>query len=301
MDQVSAAPVLFLLSCFLGTVSGLLSNDFSECKEFFYHGSPPQGITGQEYQPICQKFKEKCRFATLYHLNHRLALYSAYKVSLLKKTVEEEWMFEPQLNGEGNDTEMQPLKKSDTFDNQASLQDYDGSLYTKGHLAPKQHRGTTEDKQATYTLTNIVPQREGSNAGTWNNLEEEISKRKGSCTGEMYVITGTIPFESNSEAPSNIKKMNNKVYAPEYMWSAYCCTNFKEMEGDVFPTYAAVGRNYPDSTDDIVPKNPNVKGTSGYDVKKMSLNDLEAILSKKLNIQSSSEKITLFYNDCKAN
>ncbi|MEQ2216911.1 hypothetical protein XENOCAPTIV_025129 [Xenoophorus captivus] len=165
MDQVSAAPVLFLLSCFLGTVSGLLSKDFSECKEFFYHGIPPQGITGQEYQPICQKFNSTYRFATLYHRNHRVALYSAYKVSLLKKTVEEEWMFEPQLNGEGNDAEMQPLQRSDTFDNQASLQDYIGSIYTKGHLAPKLHQGTTDDKLATYTLTNIVPQREGSNAG----------------------------------------------------------------------------------------------------------------------------------------
>ncbi|MED6240168.1 hypothetical protein ATANTOWER_016982 [Ataeniobius toweri] len=111
MDQVSTAPVLFLLSCFLGTVSGLLSSNFSECKEFFYHGIPPQGITGQEYQPICQKFNNTYRFATLYHRNHRVALYSAYKVRLSNEPVEEEWMFEPQLNGEGNDAEMQPLKK----------------------------------------------------------------------------------------------------------------------------------------------------------------------------------------------
>ncbi|KAK5608669.1 hypothetical protein CRENBAI_022034 [Crenichthys baileyi] len=210
-------------------------------------------------------------------------------------------MFEPQLNDKGNSPEMQPLKMGDTFDNQASLEDYSGSLYTKGHLAPKQHQGTIDDKLATYTLTNIVPQRGDSNAGTWNNLEKEISMRKGSCTGTMHVITGIIPFESDSTAPQNIKKMKNKVFAPEYMWSAYCCTAFKsdlsKMDEEFFPTYAAVGRNYPDSTDDIVPKDTSVKGTkSGYDVKKMSLKDLEDILRKKLN-----KEITLFHKDCKAN
>uniref|UniRef100_A0A3Q2P653 Endonuclease domain-containing 1 protein n=1 Tax=Fundulus heteroclitus TaxID=8078 RepID=A0A3Q2P653_FUNHE len=268
--------------------SGLLSNDFSECKEFFYNDIPPQGIAVKDSQPICQKYKNKMRFATLYDRKHLVALYSAYIVSLPeenKKLEDEVWMYEPQLTDANGNQEMQPLELKDQFNEQASLQDYrESSFYTKGHLVPKQHQGTLEDKEATYTLTNIVPQREGSNAETWSNLETEILKRKKSCDGNMYVITGAIPFKTKDTIPDSIRKANDKVYAPEYIWSAYCCPDFKkdlkEEDKKLFPTYAAVGRNYPDS----------------YDVRQMPLSDLEAILKQRLN-----KEITLFHKHCRAN
>ncbi|XP_012715136.3 endonuclease domain-containing 1 protein [Fundulus heteroclitus] len=300
MDWVSAAAFLFLLSCFLGTASGLLSNDFSECKEFFYDDIPPQGIAVKDSQPICQKYKNKMRFATLYDRKHLVALYSAYIVSLPeenKKLKDEVWMYEPQLTDANGQQEMHPLELKDQFNEQASLQDYrESSFYTKGHLVPKQHQGTLEDKEATYTLTNIVPQREGSNAETWSKLESEILKRKKSCDGNMYVITGAIPFKTEDKIPDSIRKANDKVYAPEYIWSAYCCPDFKkdlkEEDKKLFPTYAAVGRNYPDSNNDIVRK----ESEKGYDVKQMPLRDLEAILKQRLN-----KEITLFHKHCRAN
>lgn len=199
---------------------------------------------------------------------------------------------------------MQPIQLKDKFENQATLVDYKDSVYTKGHLDPKQHQGTLEDKEATYTLTNIVPQRGGSNAGTWGTLEEKITKRKKSCNGNMYVITGTILFEDDPKIPSFIRNMNNGVAAPEYIWSAYCCTDYKnnlnKNEKQFFPTFAAVGRNFPDSGDDIVKKTPDVKSNElGYDVREMPLNELEEILTRKLNKEQM--KITLFDKHCGAN
>lgn len=175
------------------------------------------------------------------------------------------------------------------YNNQASLSDYRGTFYTKGHLAPSQHLETKEDKISTFTLTNIVPQRGDSNSGPWSTWETEVLNLKKHCTGDMYVITGGIPFKPP-------KMMNDKVSIPEYMWSAYCCTAFQNKDGKFnFPTHAAVGRNDPDSPD-IVKKQCGISTKIiGYDVVKMSLNNLEEILQNRLNM-----KITLFDGDCQA-
>ncbi|GLD47995.1 endonuclease domain-containing 1 protein-like protein [Lates japonicus] len=57
-------------------------------------------------------------------------------------------------------------------ESQAVDEDYKDSEYTRGHLAPSSHQGTEEDRKATFTLTNIVPQMEGSNGITWKDLEK---------------------------------------------------------------------------------------------------------------------------------
>ncbi|XP_037531465.1 endonuclease domain-containing 1 protein-like [Nematolebias whitei] len=273
-------------------VFGRIVPEFSQCNDFFYNGIPPRGIKG-DYKLICQQYKNKYRFATLYSPISCAPLYSAYKVSRsdAPRPKDEEWMYEPQLIDERRSAEMQPIENIKVeYNNQASLSDYQGSIYTKGHLAPSQHLETKEDKESTFTLTNVVPQREGSNNGQWATWEKEILNIKNRCTGDMYVITGGIPF-----IPP--KKMNDKVSVPEYMWSAYCCKDFQNNAGNLhFPTYAAVGRNDPNSPEDIVKKDCSLSNNEvHYCVAKMSLKNLEEILQKRLNT-----KITLFDGDCQA-
>ncbi|GLD67366.1 endonuclease domain-containing 1 protein-like protein [Lates japonicus] len=97
----------------------------------------------------------------------------------------------------------------------------------------------------------------------------------------MYVITGVMPYENGEHM------INNRVVVPEYMRSAYCCPNHTP-NAQFFPTYAAVGRNDPDSNNDIVTMDPNVQGDGrGYDVERMDLKRLEGIL-RKGSIQKST-------------
>ncbi|XP_029021814.2 endonuclease domain-containing 1 protein-like [Betta splendens] len=173
----------------------------------------------------------------------------------------------------------------DLKESQAVLDDYRSSSsnpeYTKGHLTPVCHQETLHDREATYTLTNIVPQRAASNNGPWSALEKKmLNKIKPHCTGEMYVITGAIPYQ-------NERLLKERVSIPEYMWSAYCCPEYTSTP---YLTYAAVGRNDPDSGNDIVERGRNSKG---YDVKEMTVQDLENILERRLNMQ-----IMLFRNKC---
>ncbi|MEQ2166975.1 hypothetical protein GOODEAATRI_033998, partial [Goodea atripinnis] len=168
------------------------------------------------------------------------------------------------------------------IESQAVLQDYKDSSFSKGHLNPSSHQSTMEDREAPLTLTNIIPQQVGSNSGPWNKLENEVLRRfKDVCKEPMYVITGVMPYESETHW------INNRVSVPEYMWSAYCCPSYVSKLHKVmkpfFPTYAAVGRNDPSSGEEIVPINAKAKtSVRGYDVRQMPLETLEGILAERL-------------------
>ncbi|XP_047440424.1 endonuclease domain-containing 1 protein-like [Mugil cephalus] len=287
MLPFTAGALLLLLPWFGGLTSGELSpSKFTMCQKFFYNKTPPEGF-GTGHQAICQRYKNQYRFATLYDPQKRTALFSAYLMSSSNRPrPEDTWMYEPQLASE-KEREMKPFPDpvgQNVIKSQAVPADYADSLYTKGHLAPSQHLNTDDDRAATFTLTNIVPQREGSNNGPWGDLETEVLERFNTyCNGQMYVITGTIPYEP-------VRLLNNRVSIPEYIWSAYCCPSFRPDPNvkAYFPTYAAVGRNDPNSGEEIVKKDP-----SPYAVKEMTLVKLEKILSERLN-----KKISLFYQNC---
>lgn len=179
------------------------------------------------------------------------------------------------------------------MESQAVLEDYKNSSFTKGHLNPSMHQGTEDDRKATFSLTNVVPQKAGSNSGPWSRLENQVLGRfKAFCNGSMYVITGALPYASGG------RWINNRVSVPEYMWSAYCCPSFSaRLPGDMkgfFPAYAAVGRNDPGSGEEIVAVNAKARASvRGYDVKRMSLSALEDILNQRL-----SASISLFDGRC---
>ncbi|XP_024657873.2 endonuclease domain-containing 1 protein-like [Maylandia zebra] len=268
---------------------GKITTDFKPCIEFFYAKTIPQGISGDGYQALCQYYESQYHFATLYDRNRRIPLFSAYILrpgegSRPKNT---NWMIEPRLVSDKVNTGMKYQKHPDqnVKNSQAVNEDYRNSGYSRGHLAPSGHQQTEEDKKATFTLTNIVPQMEKFNNGPWKILEESMAKRLEVCTSKMYVITGVMPYVNDEPT------INNRVTVPEYFWTAYCCPTFTAGLQNYFPTFAAVGRNDPNSKDDIVKKNTE----DGHDVMEMSLEDLEKILQKRLKMP----KMSLFKNECK--
>lgn len=288
MLPVTNGALFLLLTCFFGLVYAEVGTNFNNCLQFFYRNEPPRGITGTENRYICQFYKNAYRFATMYDTNYRTPLYSAYKLHIPDGgRPKVKWMIEPQLASSKGDKSMKYMKNPDQNikESQAVDDDYKNSGYTRGHLAPSSHQKTEEDRSATFTLTNIVPQKEESNSA-WSKFEENLLKRFKDICNEMFVITGVIPYQSGQHT------ISNRVFVPEYIWSAYCCINKGQpkKQGKTFRTYAAMGRNDCDSKDDVVKKEG-----SGCNVEEMSLKDLEKILKTKLNV-----KITLFDKHCEA-
>lgn len=185
-----------------------------------------------------------------------------------------------------------PLDQN-VVESQAVELDYINSTFSRGHLNPSLHHETREDRYATFTLTNVVPQKTGSNDGPWEALEQTVNKSLGAyCLGEAYVVTGIIPYRSNEHW------LRNRVAVPEYIWSAYCCPTYNsslpEELKDTFPTYAAIGRNDRNSTEEIVPVDETAKKQfRGYDVRQMSLEALEMYLKDRFNTV-----VNVFYEQC---
>ncbi|KAI1888606.1 hypothetical protein AGOR_G00186890 [Albula goreensis] len=290
--------IVGLVFCLSGGVTGEVGS-FSSCPQFFYNGQPPTQLGGRGYPQICQRYHNTYHLASLYHRQWRTPLYSAYRFTAGGgRRPKTPWKYEPQLANSRANPEMRSFPKNGSVDqnvweSQAVLGDYRGSNYTKGHLSPSSHHRDPRDQRATFSLTNIVPQRAGSNSGPWAVLEREVADRlAANCTGPAYLVTGVLPYIANQH------HIANRVAVPEYLWSAYCCPSFSPgLPPEVrpfFPTHAAIGRNDRESDQDIVPVDPKAHpSVRGYDVRRMTLGTLEMYLQERLG-----EAINVFNNRC---
>ena len=186
-----------------------------------------------------------------------------------------------------------PLDQN-VVESQAVDQCYINSTYSRGHLNPSLHHQSRENRSATFTLTNVVPQKAASNEGPWELLENSVSKTLATyCLREAYIITGIIPYLNEDRWLKN-----HRVGVPEYIWSAYCCPSYNNslpaILKDAFPTYAAIGRNDRNSSQEIVPISEKTKKQfRGYDVRQMPLETLEMYLKDRFKTV-----VSVFYERC---
>ncbi|XP_043942225.1 endonuclease domain-containing 1 protein-like [Protopterus annectens] len=210
--------------------------DFHECSKFFYKQKEPLGLSGQKSARICQSYKHNGvvsqYFATLYDRERRIPLYSAYIFKGKNKEKRPKnitWMIEPQLAyvnltkcmaDEKAVTDQEQLIKSQAVNNDYKMLYKRNPRYNHGHLNPSMHQNTNESKNATFTLTNIVPQTVESNLN-WSAYEQSILNVSGyyKCF-EIFLITGVIPTKIDPSERVNI---------PSHVWSAYCCVDQNGM------------------------------------------------------------------------
>ena len=94
----------------------------------------------------------------------------------------------------------------------ASLADYSGSGYDRGHLCPAADMTLNKTSMSeTFYLSNMSPQLAGFNRGIWSSLEEQVRKWALEYS-KLYVVTGPI-FKDNI-ASIGI----NKVTVPGYFY-----------------------------------------------------------------------------------
>lgn len=249
-------------------------------------GTAPRGLEDHTLKKICQYYKGKPRYVTLYDSFDHIPVYSAYtfKRSDGSKKVDIPWMYEPQLSTVSDSREMQPFPLGDIHrrfeDAQAVLNDFSNSVsFERGHLNPDEHQSDPDDKAAAYTLTNVVPQIREFNVGPWNNHEHTIRRRLNNyCRGTAYVVTGV------TTSGHMMRRHNqNRVAIPTYLWSAYCCIDFDHnapfQERSKFPAFASHGLN---------DKNSNA-------VLEMSVQQLEDFLKRVTYVDKSFQ---IFYENC---
>ncbi|MDR5813062.1 DNA/RNA non-specific endonuclease [Caballeronia sp. LZ033] len=89
----------------------------------------------------------------------------------------------------------EPLTRTNRFheearlltEDRATLEDYRGSGFDRGHLTPAGDAATSEQMAQSFSLANIAPQAPRLNRGAWSHLEAAVRRM-----GDVWVMTGTL-------------------------------------------------------------------------------------------------------------
>lgn len=176
---------------------------FASCPQHFAGGVPP--VT-----PTAPKLRELCfdQFAVLHSGNTKTPVYVAERLNR-----------QILLAAQG-------LKRTDKFyadarlprGERAELDDYRGSGWSRGHMAPAGDMGTPGAMAQSFSLANMVPQNPKQNSGPWAKIEEDTRRYVMRAQGDVFVITGPV-FEVGAQrigagsvaVPSHLFKL---VYDP---------------------------------------------------------------------------------------
>jgi endonuclease G len=77
-------------------------------------------------------------------------------------------------------------------DERAELEDYQGSGFDRGHMAPAGDMATDESMAQSFSLANMVPQYPINNRRTWASIEKATRKYVMRAAGDVFVITGPV-------------------------------------------------------------------------------------------------------------
>ena len=164
----------------------------------------------------------------------------------------------------------------------ASLEDYRGSGYDRGHMAPAaDFRWSAEAMSDTFYLSNMSPQNSTLNRGLWADLEA-IVRQMAVDNEAVYVVTGPVL----SEEPIETIGPNN-VWVPQRYYKVvldYTDPDIKAI-GFVIPNESTTGdiKSYVKTVDEV-------EELTGLDFFPLLPDDVEEIVESTVNIGKWSFK-----------
>ena len=153
-----------------------IATSFRDCPQFFAAGTPP-------IVPKAPLLRELCydSFAILHSGSTKTPVFVAQRLNRASVADADE-------------------KRTDRFfadarlprAERAELNDYKGSGYSKGHMAPAGDMPNPVAMAQSFSLANMVPQVQSHNAGAWKKIETDTRLYAGRASGDVYVITGPV-------------------------------------------------------------------------------------------------------------
>jgi len=173
--------------------------EFEQCRQVFAHGNPPI-IQHQENLPL----RALCfsAFAVLHSGSSRTPVYVAER---LNREVLLEARNHQRTNMFFADARLPRSER-------AELDDYHGSGFDRGHMAPAGDMATDEAMAQSFSLANMVPQAPVNNRKAWAGIEKATRKYVMRAAGDVFVITGPV-FEGT---PPTIGIHN--VWVPQHLF-----------------------------------------------------------------------------------
>lgn len=183
------------------SIASVHADDLTQCSDSFYAGIYPEFINDKlsaKTQPLCMD-----GFTIMYSGVSRTPLWVAEHLTRERLNQAKE------IDREDSFHEESRLPKSA----RASLEDYSGSGFDRGHLAPNANMANRSQQYDSFSLANIAPQSPRNNRYIWRNIES-ATRYLTQQYGEVYTITG-VAFTS-----SQTKRINQQVLVPSHFFKA---------------------------------------------------------------------------------
>jgi endonuclease G len=175
-------------------------DSFSACPEFFAGGRPPVVAPRLTNRALCYD-----AFAILHSGESKTAVFVAEKLNRASIADADE----KRTNKFFPDARLRSGER-------ANLDDYKGSGFDRGHLAPAGDMPTAQAMAQSFSLANMVPQAPEHNRGVWaKSVEAATRKYAARATGNVYVITGPV-YEPSIAASQGIGA--GQVRVPKYLF-----------------------------------------------------------------------------------
>ena len=176
--------VIALIAC---PMSAYASKDFAECLQFFARAKPPAIEKRATDRALCYD-----SFAILHSGESKTPVFVAERLN--RESIAE--AHEKRSNNFFSESRLRITE-------QATLEDYIGSDFDRGHMAPAGDMQNATAMAESFSLANIVPQAPVHNRGVWaKNVEAATRKYVARATGNVFVITGPVYEPSIAASPS---------------------------------------------------------------------------------------------------
>lgn len=161
--------------------------DFSDCLQFFANARPPVLAPRSTDRALCFD-----AFAVLHSGQSKTPVFVAERLN--RESIAN--AHEVRTDKFFADARLRAAER-------ANLEDYKGSGFDRGHMAPAGDMPTAQAMAQSFSLANMVPQAPEHNRGTWaKSVEMATRKYAARAAGDVYVITGPAFEPSIAKSPS---------------------------------------------------------------------------------------------------
>lgn len=198
MQKLVATLLLGIAPAFVSTTAGATSTaDFSQCRQLFVDGGPPKVAASPalKLRPLCYD-----AFAVMHSGRSKTPVYVAERLSRAQLVDARDEKRTDQFFADAR------LPRAE----RAELDDYKGSGYDRGHLAPAGDQPTAQAMAQSFSLANMTPQAPKNNREAWSAIESATRKYVMRAKGNVYVISGPVFGDS----PETIGQ--GRVWVPDY-------------------------------------------------------------------------------------
>lgn len=200
MQILSRNATTTLILALVFTAPSQAAEDFSGCAQFFANGKPPIVAPEPTNRALCYD-----AFAILHSGKSKTAVFVAERLN--RSSVAN--ANEKRTNKFFADARLRSSER-------ATLDDYRGSGFDRGHMAPAGDMPNAKAMAQSFSLANMVPQAPEHNRGVWaKSVEMATRKYVARATGDVYIITGPVFIPNIAQSPSIGA---GQVHVPKYLF-----------------------------------------------------------------------------------